>query len=135
LSGGVTLRADGKLVATSDAIAKLQRLCREDAEMLRAAETPSPRLDGDEVAFRVTTDDPVEVMLADLMVKSYAEAMKAFALASANTAPGQLVEMRDIHIGQATRLTRAFADLVEARARRRGVTVEHRHQHLHRRVP
>jgi hypothetical protein len=69
------------------------------------------------------------------MGETSAAARRSFQLARDYTQPGQLVEMRDIHIYQGARLTRAFAELVEALARRRGVVVEHRHQHLHRRIP
>jgi hypothetical protein len=80
-------------------------------------------------------DVEIEALLGGLMVEVYVAAKKSFALAHNYTQPGQAAEMRDMHIGQAARLTRAYAELVEALARRRGMRVEHTHQHFHRRVP
>jgi hypothetical protein len=126
----------GRFVADAATIERLRSLCEQDAVELRsgrgfrnAANTSRPGVEAQ------PSDSDIDALLGSLMVTVHGEAMKSFALARDHTVPGGLIDMRDIHIGQAARLTRAFADLVEARARRRGMVVEHRHQHLHRRVP
>jgi hypothetical protein len=70
----------------------------------------APRLD----------DHGIEATLIDLMAETRTEAKRSFQLAREHTQPGQLVELREIHIGQAARLTRAYAELVMALARHRG---------------
>jgi hypothetical protein len=101
---------------------------------------PEPRqsLARPESANAATDDEDIEATLVRLMGEVRREALRSFQLAREHTVAGGLVELRDIHIGQATRLTRAFADLVEAQARPRGkparVVVEHYHRHFHQRA-
>jgi hypothetical protein len=144
----------GRFTADAETIERLKALCAQDAAMLasgdgrptsddrplNAPRSPAvrpprrpwrPEGDGQPVA----TDDDIEAELRLLMATVSSEARRSFQLAHEHTQPGQLVELRDIHIGQAARLTRAYCELVEALAGRRGIVVEHRHQHLHRRVP
>jgi hypothetical protein len=152
---GVSVSSTGKITATSDAIVKLRALCEQDARELGLAppvappSPPSPqrrrpvvvetRTDrpaspqpDDEVVFRVHADDPVEVMVTDLMVKSYRAALRAFRLADEASRPGGSVNDYEVAADHAGRLTRAFADLVQAHDRRHGkgqqrIVVQHQH--------
>jgi hypothetical protein len=126
-------RSTGNLTASVETIEALKRLCAEDAAALRSSSpTRAPRPEVEDTPCGPQT---VEETLLRLMGETSAAATESFALAKSYTRAGQLIEMLDVHIHQAARLTRAFAELVEAQARRRGVVVEHRHQHLHRRIP
>jgi hypothetical protein len=129
----------GRLTADSATLTRLKTLCAEDGAMLadgdarrtsenhpRRAQPISPRAEKVRVA-PPPGDDEIEGLLGSLMVTVHGEAMKSFALARDHTQPGQLVEMRDIHIHQGARLVRAFADLIEARRGRREqrIVVQH----------
>jgi hypothetical protein len=130
----VTVSPSGRLVASSETIEALKRLCAEDAKALDddrpAPGRPAPNPQGSQTSLRASDDD-IEACLAGLMTEAYREARRSFRLARAHTQPGERVEMRDVHVHQATRLTRAFADLVEALARHRAkgcaqrIVVEH----------
>jgi hypothetical protein len=140
----VTVTPDGRLVASSETIERLRVLCEQDARMLasgdasttsgrhprRSAVSPPAR----EIDAR-SADHDIDATLVELMAEVRIEAKRSLRLAREHTVPGGLIELRDVHIHQGARLVRAYAELVEAQARRRGITVEHRHQHLHRRVP
>jgi hypothetical protein len=130
----------GRLTTDAATIERLKALAASDGAMLASGDVRTTRNDHPRKPQVVHVDPPpgdaeIEALLGGLMVTVYVEAMKSFDEARKATAVGQLVELRDIHINQGARLVRAFAELVEARARRRGMVVEHRHQHLHRRVP
>jgi hypothetical protein len=68
------------------------------------------------------------------MIETYREAKASFRMAREATRPGQSILMRDVHIAQAAKLSKAFAMLAEALANRRDrgrrfVRVEHVHVH------
>jgi hypothetical protein len=111
----------GKLTADAGTIEALKRLCSEDAGRLtarrgrpRVAAIPRPALEA-----RSADDRDIEETLARLMGESAAAARQAFQLAREAAVPGGSVETYGVFAGQAARLTRAFAELVEALARHR----------------
>jgi hypothetical protein len=127
-------RSTGRLVADASTIERLKALAASDAAMLsnapRSPAARSPRRPWRPDAGRVqpvATGEDIEQTLIGLMEEVSVEAKRSFQLARDHTQPGQLVELRDIHIHQAARLTRAYAELVEALARRKGIVIEHRH--------
>src|SRR6516162_207257 len=61
-------------------------------------------------------DAEVEALLGSLLLQSYAAASKSYRLAENFTTEGLPVEMRDVHLHQAARLTRACAELTVALA-------------------
>jgi hypothetical protein len=135
----------GRLAADAATIERLKALCAADEATLADGEARTARNDHPRPSRRrpwrpeadarpVATDDEIEAELRSLMAAVSSEARRSFQLAHEHTQPGQLVELRDIHIGQAARLTRAYCELVEALARRKGkleqrVVLEYRHVH------
>jgi hypothetical protein len=108
---------DGRLRADSATIARLQRLCAEDAAAL---EPRPPREPCRPAAAVKPTDEDIEQVILGLIAEAHREAMRSFELARNHTRPGELVDMRDIHVHQGERLARAVADLTVALARHRG---------------
>jgi hypothetical protein len=85
------------------------------------------------------TDDKIETMIGGLMPLLFLEAAKSLELARRSAATGELVAVRDAYVNQGARLSVALATLSEALRRRRGkverMVIEHRHHHLHQRIP
>jgi hypothetical protein len=52
------------------------------------------------------SDEQVEAMLGGLMPLVFIEAAKSFELARRSTAPGEPVELRDLYLRQAARLSK-----------------------------
>jgi hypothetical protein len=65
-------------------------------------------------------DAEIEGLLGALMIECFQAANKSYQLASNHTVGGLPVEMRDIYIRQAARLTRACAEVSTALMRSRG---------------
>jgi hypothetical protein len=127
---GVTLRPDGRLTADLATIERLKALCAQDAEELRAAESPPPpHQEGD-----------IESVLVGLIHETSAAARKAFALARLDAHPGGSAEAWGIAVGQGAKAAQACAALVIGLAKHQGklerrMVIEHHHRHVHQRIP
>ena len=149
---GAPKATEAKASGPADAIARLEadidRRMREKtpdayAEMLAARrERDEPSRPERVVQVSPPADDrSIEALLTTLMAEAFVEARRSFAMARGCSVAGQPVGMRDVHIGQGTRLCNALSMLTVALARHKGkparVVVEHRHQHhhVHQRVP
>jgi hypothetical protein len=118
MASGVVLRPDGRLVATPDAIAKLKRLCEEDAAALQLEEPE--RHPPSQLGSLRASDGDIEANLAALMTEVAFEAKRCFALAREAVVPGGEVEARSVHLDYGTRLCRAYAEMTVALSRHRG---------------
>jgi hypothetical protein len=128
---GIAVTNDGRLTADLETIRELRTLCAEDAAELREEQRLKPRV---VKVAPAPSDDKIEALIGSLMPVVYVEAMKSFELARQSTAPGELVELRDLYLRQGCRLSVALATLSEALANRRDrgrrfVRVEHVHLH------
>jgi hypothetical protein len=130
----VAVSPSGKLVANSATLARLKALCEGDKATLASSKPKISRNATRDSVVRVApapSDEAVEALLGALLIETYVEAMRSFRLARDYTKSGEPVEMRDIHLHQAHRLARAFADLVEARSargrREQRIVVQHVH--------
>jgi hypothetical protein len=116
---GIAVKPDGRLTADPTTIERLRQLVAEDAAELGHDDGADGVVDVLRVAPALG-DKEIEALLGGLMPVVYIEAQKAFRLARTEARPGGNVYTYEACIGQAARLTRAFAELVEALARHRG---------------
>jgi hypothetical protein len=141
----------GKLMASASTIERLRALCTEDAKAL-GCEPPEPVEAASQTSSKPVSspreqvvqvapspsDAEIEALLGSLMATVYVQAMKSFEEARKATVAGQPVAMRDIHIHQGARLTRACAEVAVALARHKEkparIVMEHHHHHAHRRI-
>jgi hypothetical protein len=157
----MTLRAPEATEAEMDAIAQLEadidrrmraKMPDAYAEMLANRRASPPNSFSTAVLCELGSDPPklkervvkvapapsdteIEAVLGALAAESFAAATRSFQLAR----EASLVGLRDVHAHQAARLTRACAEVSTALMRTRGkgerMVIEHRHHHLHQRIP
>jgi hypothetical protein len=122
------MKPDGRLQADDEAIARLRALDAQDAGELRSAagdlvsadktpdgEPPKPKERVISVA-PAPGDAEIEAVLGALVAESFAAATRSYQLARDATTVG----LRDVHVHQAARLTRACAEVTTALMRSRG---------------